>query len=88
MRGPDSSVGIVVDYGLDDPGSYPVGTRFSARPDRPCGQPSLLYNGYRGRSVGLTPPPPSSAEGPIKEYSYISTYPKGLRGLYEGWKPS
>ena len=41
-----------------------VGTRFSARPDRPWDPPSLLYNGYRvfpggrgGRGVGLTPPP-------------------------------
>ena len=25
----------------------PVGTRFSARPDRPWGPPNLLYNGYR-----------------------------------------
>ena len=39
----------------------PVGTRFSACPDRPWGRPSLLYNGYRvfpgvkcGRGVLLT----------------------------------
>jgi len=25
----------------------PVGTRFSARPDRPWGPPSVVYNGYR-----------------------------------------
>jgi len=25
----------------------PLGTRFFARPDRPSGPPSLLYNGYR-----------------------------------------
>ena len=25
----------------------PVGTRYSASPDRPCGPPSLLYNGNR-----------------------------------------
>jgi hypothetical protein len=25
----------------------PVRTRFSARPDRPWGPPSVLYNGYR-----------------------------------------
>ena len=25
----------------------PMGTRFSARPDRPWGPPSLLYSGYR-----------------------------------------
>jgi len=46
-----------------------VGTRFSARPHRLWGPPSLLYNGYRvfpgdrgGRGVGLTPPPQSSAK--------------------------
>jgi len=46
----------------------PVETRFFARPDRPWGPPSLLYNGCRvfpgvrgGRGVGLTPTP-SSAE--------------------------
>jgi len=46
-----------------------VGARFSARPDRPWGLPSLLYNGYRvfpkgkvrpGRAAAH--PPPSSAE--------------------------
>ena len=35
MCGPGSSVGIATDYGLDGPGSNPVETRFSARPDRP-----------------------------------------------------
>ena len=42
----------------------PVGTIFSARPDRQRGLPSLLYNGYRvfprgrgGRGVRLTPTP-------------------------------
>ena len=34
------------------------------------------------------PPTPFSAEGPTKEDSYISTHPKGLRGLYKGWKPA
>ena len=42
MCGPGSSVGIVTDYGLDGPDRIPVGTRFSARPDRPWGSPSLL----------------------------------------------
>jgi len=37
IRGPGSSVGIAIDYGLDGPVS-----RFSARPDRPWGPPSLL----------------------------------------------
>jgi len=36
--GPGSSVGIATDYGLDGPG----GAKFSARPERPCGPPSLL----------------------------------------------
>jgi len=40
--GPGSSVGIATDYGMDGPGSNPVGTRFSARPDRPWGPPSLM----------------------------------------------
>ena len=44
------------------------GTRFSARPDRPWGPPSLLYNGYRVFPGGKMRPgraadhsPPSSA---------------------------
>ena len=50
----------------------PVRTRFSARPDRPWGPPSLLYNGYRvfpggrgGRGVRLTPHP-IQCRGPRK----------------------
>ena len=45
----------------------PLGTRFSARPDRPCGPLSLLYNGYRVFPGGKVRPcaadhsPPSSA---------------------------
>ena len=45
-----------------------AGTRFSARPDRSCGPPSLLYNGYRVFPGGKVrpgrdaePSPPSSA---------------------------
>jgi len=33
-----------------------VGTRFSARPDRPWGPPSLLHNGYRVFSRGKVRP--------------------------------
>jgi len=60
-----------------------VGARFSARPDRPWGPPSLLYNGYRvfpggkvrlGRAADHSPP--SSAEV-LKEQSYTSTPPSG-----------
>ena len=44
----------------------PMRARFSARPDRPCGPFSLLYNGYRvfrggkvwpGRAADHSPPP-------------------------------
>ena len=62
-RGPGSSVGIATDYGLDGRRS-----RFFARPDRPWGPPSLLYNGYRVFPGGKVRPeraadysPPSSA---------------------------
>ena len=60
------SVGIATDYGLHGPDRIPVGTRFSARPDRPCGPPSHLQNGYRvfsggkvrsGRAADHSPPP-------------------------------
>ena len=45
IYGPGSSVGITTDYGLDGPGSNPGGDEiFSARPDRPWGPPSLLYD--------------------------------------------
>ena len=64
-----SSVGIATDYGLDGPGSNPGGARFSARPDRNLGPPSLLYSSYRvfpggGKWLGrdADPSPPSNAE--------------------------
>jgi len=48
----DSSVGIVIHYGLDSPGIESWGgggARLSApiQPDQPWGPTSLLYNGYR-----------------------------------------
>ena len=68
--GRDSCFGIATDYGLDGPGiESRWGARFSARPDRSWGPPSLLYNGYRvfpgskgrpGHAVDHSPP--SSAE--------------------------
>ena len=44
--GPGSLVGIATDYGLDRPGIESRWEKFSARPDRSWGPPSLLYNGY------------------------------------------
>jgi len=68
--GPDSSVGIATDYGLDGPGiESRWGARFSARPDRPWGPLRILYNGYwafpggKVRMGNATDhSPPSSAE--------------------------
>ena len=67
-----------------------MGTRFSARPDRPWGPPSLLYNGYRVFSGGKVRPgraadhsPPSSA-AVMEEYSYTSTHPLGHTGPVTG----
>jgi len=68
--GPGSSVGIATDYGLDSPQiESRWGARFSVRPDRTWGPPSLLYNGYRVFPEGKVRPgraadhsPPSSAE--------------------------
>ena len=68
--GPRSVVGIATGYGLDGPGieSRWGGEIFRTCPDRPWGQPSLLYNGYLvfpgdkerpGRYAD--PSPPSSA---------------------------
>jgi len=47
--GPDSVVGIATGYGLDGPGieSRWGNEIFRTCPDRPCGPPSLLYNGYQ-----------------------------------------
>ena len=60
--GPGSPVGIATDWTVRD--RIPVGTRFSALPDRPWGTPNLLYNAYcvfpggrGGRGVGLIPHP-------------------------------
>jgi len=68
MCGPGSSVDTATGYGMEGPVSNPDGgARFSARPDRPWGSPSLLY-GYQvfpgdkerpGREAD--PSPPSSA---------------------------
>ena len=45
LGGPDSSVGIATDYGWTVRDRIPVGTRFSAHPDRPWGptQPPVKW---------------------------------------------
>jgi hypothetical protein len=54
IRSRDSVVGIATGYGLDGRGFRvrdPVGSRIlssSRRPDRLCGPPNLISNGYRG----------------------------------------
>ena len=53
----DTAVGIATCYGLDGPGiKSQWGEIFCYHPDRACGLPSLLYNGYwvfpRGRAAG------------------------------------
>ena len=48
LRGPGSSVGITIAYGLDGPGiESRWGEIFRTSSDRPWGPSSLLYNGYR-----------------------------------------
>ena len=68
----------------------PVWKTFSARPDRPWGPPSLLYNGYRvfpgvkvrpGSAADHSPP---SSAAVMEEYSYTSTHPLGNTGPVTG----
>jgi len=87
--GPGGSVGIAT-MGSTVRDRIPVGTRFSARPDRPWGPSSLLYNGYRVFPRGKVRPgraadhsPPSSAAF-MEEYGYTSTHPLGHTGPVMG----
>jgi len=65
LCGPDSSVGIATDYGLDGPGSNPGGDEIFrlSRPALGPTQPPVKWGtgyfpGYRrpGRAAGPTPP--------------------------------
>ena len=80
----DSSVVTATGYALDGPGSNPgVGEIFCNCPHRPCGPPSLLYNGYRVFPAGKERPgreaDPSHISSALvkKEYNYTSTPPTG-----------
>ena len=85
----DSSVSIATLYRLDGPGiKSRWGEILRTRPDRPCGPPSPLYNGYRVYFPGVKRPgrgvdhPPHLSPMLKKEYSYTSTPPLGLRDLF------
>jgi hypothetical protein len=88
--GPGSVVGILTGTGWTVRGSNPGGVEiFHTCPDRPCGPPSLLYNGYRAFPGGKKLPgrdadssSPSSAVV-MKGYSYTSTPPTGRTACTE-----
>jgi hypothetical protein len=71
-------------------GSNPGGGEiFRTHPDRSWGPPILLYNGYqvfpRGKAAGAWRwPPPHLAPRSKKGWSYTSTPPLGLCGLFQG----
>jgi hypothetical protein len=85
-----SSVGLATDYGLDGPGSNPVGDEIF-RPSRPAlgpTQPPVQW--VPGLSRGKVRPeraadhsPPSSA-AVVGEKSYTSTHPLGQTGPVTG----
>ena len=80
--GRDSSVSIVTRYGQDGPGieSWWGGEIFRTRPDRPCGLPRLLYNGYRDFHGGKAavalcwPPTPSTCRGHERVGLYLYSH--------------
>jgi hypothetical protein len=75
----DSSVGVATLYGIGGPGiESRWGDIFPTSPERPCGPPSLLYDGYQvfhgGKASGTWhwPPNPFSAE--VKETMELYRY--------------
>ena len=89
--GPGSSVGIATELRVGRSGDrIPVGTRFSARPARPWGPPSILYKWYcvfpgdkvrPGRAAAHSPP---SSAAVMEVRSYTSTHPLGHTGPVTG----
>ena len=91
-RGPDSSVSIATDYGLDGPGIESRWGEIFHRSGRPLGPPSLLYNGYRvfpgdkvwqGRAADHSP---LSSVAVLEEYSYTSDRLCGLVVRVSGYR--
>jgi len=67
-----------------------AGRDILSRPDRLWSPPILLYNGFRVSFPGVNRPgrgldhPPNLASRSKEQYSYSSTPPLGLRGLFHG----
>jgi len=87
--GYDSTVSIATRYGLEGPRIKSwQGNVFHTRPGQPWSPPNLPHNGYRvflgGKAAGAWrwPPTPYLALRLKKEYSYKSTPPLGLHGLF------
>ena len=86
----DSAVGIATRYGLDSPGIESRWGRDFPYPSRPVlGPTQLLHNGYRVfprvKRPGLSVEhPPHLAPRLKKKYSYTSSPPLGLRGMFQG----
>ena len=90
-RGRDSSVGMATRYGLDGPGIESWwGARFSAPIQTGPGAHPASYALGTGSFTGVKRPrsgvdhPPHLAPRLKEEYSYTSTPPLGLHGLFWG----
>ena len=75
--GPDSSVGIATDYGLDSPGSKPGGDEIfrSSRPALGPTQPPVQWvlgfsRGYRRPGLGADPPSSTEVLERVELYLY------------------
>ena len=64
--GPGNSVGIATELRAGRSGiESGREARFSARPDQPCGPPSLLYNGYQVFPGGKVRPGRAADHSPL-----------------------
>jgi len=89
--GQGSSIGIATELRAGRSGiESRWGTRFSTRPDRPWGPPSLLYNGFRVFPGGKVRPGRAadhsrlSSEAVVEEWSYTSTHSLSHTGPVTG----